>query len=150
MSAVWIVCLVLFSVALASGMEGMFDDAARQALAITLENPGIIAMMGPVYGVDNYTVGAMYSNCMLLWVALTVAVMNIFLVVRHTRADEERGCAEVVRSLPTGRLSNLNATMLTAIIINATLALLTGLGIAALRIESMGFVIPCCTECRWV
>jgi len=138
-SAVWLACLILFSYTLASGMGEMFDAPARQALAETMKNPAMIAMMGPVYGAGNYTVGAMYSQTMFLWVAMTVAAMNIFLVVRHTRADEERGRAEVVRSLPTGRLATLNAAMITALIVNIILAVFTGLGIASVGEESMGF-----------
>jgi ABC-2 type transport system permease protein len=137
MSAIWIACLLLFSVGLAPGLEGMFETEARMALAETLKNPGMIAMMGPVYGADNYHTGAMYSNMMMIWIIITVAVMNIFLVVRHTRADEEKGRGEVVRSLPVGRLANLNATMIVAVIVNAVHGLLTGLGIAALGVEGM-------------
>lgn len=137
-SSLWIILLSLFSVALAAAIGGMFDDPARQALAETLKNPAMVAMMGPVYGADNYTAGAMYSGTMLLWIVITAAVMNIFLVVRHTRADEERGRAEVVRSLPVGRLANLNATMAAALLVNAILALLTGFGVAAVGTESMG------------
>lgn len=139
MSTTWIVCLAAFSIGLANGMSTMFDDAARQALAVTLQNPGIIAMMGNVYGVNNYTVGAMYSNTMLIWVIIAVAVMNIFLVIRHTRGDEEKGRTEMIRSLPTGRLAVLHATMKVAFLVNLILALVTGLGIAALGVESMGF-----------
>lgn len=138
-SLLWIVILVLFTAGLAPAMNGMFDGAARQALAETLMNPAMIAMVGPVYGAENYTAGAMFSNMMLVWVAVTVAVMNIFLVVRHTRADEEKGRAEVVRSLPTGRLAGLNAVMITEVIVNAVLALLIGFGIAIMGIESMDF-----------
>jgi len=141
MSTVWIVLLALFSVALAPAMEGMFDAEARQTFAVSIGNPIMTAMMGPGYGIEegSYTAGAMFSHMMLLWTIIAVAIMNIFLVVRHTRADEERGRTEVVRSLPTGRLANLNATMLTAFIVNAALALLTGLGLAAMGVESMGF-----------
>lgn len=138
-SALWLAGLVLFSVSLASGIADMFDPPARVALAETLKNPGMIALMGPVYGADNYTIGAMYSNTMFIWVAITVAAMNILLIIRHTRADEEDGRAEVVRSLPTGRLAILNAAMFTALIVNAILAILTGLGVAAMQTESMGF-----------
>jgi len=141
MSTVWILFLVLFSIALAPAMDAMFDAEARQTFAESINNPIMVAMMGPIYGAaeGHFTAGAMYSSMMLLWVVIAVAVMNIFLVVRHTRADEERGRTEVVRSLPTGRLANLNATMLAAAAVNAALALLTGLGLAALGIESMGF-----------
>jgi len=137
MSTVWIGILVLFSAALAPGMAGMFDAGARQQFAESFNNPVMIAMMGPVYGADNYTAGAMYGNMMLLWIIIAAAVMNIFLLVRHTRADEEKGRTEVVRSLPTGRLANLHAAMIAAAALNAVLALLTGLGLAAAGVESM-------------
>ena len=138
-SSLWISILTLFSVSLAPGLGNMFDAGARMALVEMVQNPAMIAMLGPSYGIENYTAGAMYSNMMLLWVILAVAVMNIFLVIRHTRGDEEKGRAEVVRSLPTGRLSNLSATMVTAIVVNVALALLTGLGIALCGVESMDF-----------
>jgi len=138
-SSLWIGLLALFSIALAPGLANMFDAPARAAYALAADNPAMIAMMGPVYGIENFTIGAMYSNTMLLWVIIAVAVMNIFLVVRHTRSDEEKGRAEVVRSLPTGRLSNLSATMITAVVVNAALALFTGLGIALCGVGSMGF-----------
>ncbi|MCL1917874.1 MAG: ABC transporter permease [Peptococcaceae bacterium] len=138
-STVWIGILWVFSVALAPALGNMFGIEARAGLIEMVENPAMIAMVGPAYGIDNYTSGALYANMMLLWVMIAVAVMNIFLVVRHTRGDEERGRAEVVRSLPTGRLANLNATMITALIVNAALALLTGLGIAVMGVESMDF-----------
>jgi len=139
-STLWLLFLLTFLVALAATMSDMFDAPARAALAETLKNPGMIALMGPVYGADNYTVGAMYSNTMFIWVALTVGAMNILLVIRHTRADEEKGRAEVVRSLPTGRLAPLNAAMLSALTVNIILALLTGLGVGAPGVETIAFL----------
>ncbi len=139
MSTVWIILLLMFSIGLAPAMSAMFDSSTRIAFAETLNNPAMIAMLGPIYGIENYSVGSIYSNTMLQWIIITVAIMNIFLVVRHTRADEEAGRTEVVRSLPTGRLANLNATMITAVILNVVLAILTGLGIAAMGVESMDF-----------
>ena len=139
-SAIWIIVLVLFSMAIAPAMEGMFSEpGARTQFAESFDNPIMVAMMGPVYGADNYTAGVMYAGTMLLWVIITVAVMNIFLVVRHTRADEEYGRVEVIRSLPTGRLSILNATVICAAIINAVLAILLGLVLTAINVEGMNF-----------
>jgi len=59
--------------------------------------------------------------------------------VRHTRADEEKGRYEVLRSLPTGRLSNLNAAMIAVVIVNIVLAVVTGLLLFAVGDESMTF-----------
>jgi len=139
-STLWLLLLTLFMVSLAASMGDMFDAQARIALAETLKNPGMIALMGPVYGADNYTVGAMYSNTMFIWVALTVAAMNILFIIRHTRADEEKGRAEVVRSLPTGRLAPLNAALLAALTVNIILSLLAGLGVGLLGVETIDFM----------
>jgi len=138
-STLWIIFLLAFSLSLAPAMNDMFSGDARAALAESLKNPGMVAMMGPVFGADNYTAGAMYAGTMLLWILITVAIMNIFLIVRHTRADEESGRVEVVRSLPTGRLANLNAAMISAVIVNVILGLLMGLGLAATGVEGMSF-----------
>ena len=139
-STVWITILVLFSMAIAPAMAEMFPDtASRSQFAAAFNNPVMVAMMGPIYGADNYTSGAMYGGLMLVWYAIAVAVMNIFFVARHTRADEQAGRVEVVRSLPTGRLANLNATMISAVILNVILGLLTGLGLAVLGVETMDF-----------
>ncbi|MCL2813326.1 MAG: hypothetical protein FWD23_01870 [Oscillospiraceae bacterium] len=138
-SGIWIVAIVLMSVAIAPGMAGMFDAEAREQFVSVLDNPVMVSMMGPVYGADNYTSGAMYTGMMLLWVLMAVGVMNVFLVGRHTRADEEKGRAEVVRSLPVGRMANLNAAMITAVAVNLILGLLMGFGLAAAGVESMDF-----------
>lgn len=138
-STLWIVLLSLFSILLAPMLESIFDRNARIALIETINNPAMIAMLGPIYGMEDYTAGAMYFNMMIQWLMITVVVMNIMLVVRHTRSDEEYGRIDMIRSLPTGRLSNLSAVMLTAVIINLVLAIITGVGIAIMNIESMGW-----------
>ncbi|MCL2020008.1 MAG: hypothetical protein FWG70_09655 [Oscillospiraceae bacterium] len=139
-STIWIVSIVLFSVALAPGMAGLFDADARQQFAEVYNNPVMVGMLGPIYGADNYTAGAMYGGMMLLWISLTAAIMNVFIVARHTRADEERWRAEVVRSLPVGRLANINAAMILALILNFILAVTLGLGVFAAQVESMDFI----------
>jgi ABC-2 type transport system permease protein len=106
-------------------------------MAETMKNPAMVAMVGPIYETGQYTTGAMFANEMLLFTALAVAFMSIFLVVRHTRKDEEGGRIEVIRSLPVGRLSNLCATVLVSFGANMILSLFTGFGLYAMGIESM-------------
>ena len=142
-SVVWIVIMLFFAVVIPPVLNIQFGSPEDlQGLMITMQNPAMIAMMGQIYGsesLDTYTVGAMYSNMMLLFSILAVVIMNIFLVARHTRTDEEKGRIEVIRSLPVGRLANIHAAMITAVIVNFILAVLVGLAMAALGIESMGF-----------
>jgi len=126
-STVWIVMLVAILVGLVPGMYIALDPYARAELISVFENPAMIAMVGPAYSTGHPTFGALYFNVMYVFTALTVGIMNIFLVVRHTRADEEKGRYEVLRSLPLGRLANINAAMLTAVIVNTVLAVTMGL-----------------------
>lgn len=137
-SSLWIFSLVLFSAIIPLALNNMFvSETDFKVMSETMQNPAMVAMMGPTYGADNYTIGAMYNNMMLLMTILIVAAMNIFLVVRHTRGDEEKGRIEVVRSLPVGRLSNLNATMIVAAAVNTAIGVLCGLAMTVLGIESM-------------
>ncbi|MCL1838440.1 MAG: hypothetical protein FWG47_03885 [Propionibacteriaceae bacterium] len=139
-SAIWIIVVALFSAGLAPAMDQMFSEpGARQQFGESINNPVMVAMMGPTYGIENYTAGAMYANMMLLWIIIAVAIMNIFLVVRHTRADEEYGRVEVIRSAPTGRLAVVNAAMVTAAIVNIILAIALGVALGVVGVESMGF-----------
>jgi len=138
-SSLWIVSLALVVVGLGAAMQDVIDAEGRKALLGMLENPALVSMMGPAYVLANDTFGALYTTLMMLFTALTVGIMNIFLVVRLTRADEEKGRYEVVRSLPAGRLANLNSTMITAVIVNVILSLIVGLGMFAVGDEYMGF-----------
>lgn len=99
----------------------------------TVENPAMIAMLGPLY---DHTFGALYAQTMMVFTALAVATMNIFLVTRHTRADEEEGRLEVLRSLPIGRLTILKATLLNVLLINIVLALILGIGLGVIGMET--------------
>ena len=136
-SPVWLLSLVLFAAGLASAMQEVLGTTAAElyVFAVAFDNPAMVAMMGALPSVMNY--GSVFSFMLLIWTAMTVAVMNIMFVIKHTRADEELGRYEVLRSLPIGRMSTLNATMLGAIGLNAVLAVLTGLGIFVAGDSSM-------------
>ena len=76
---------------------------------------------------------------MLLFTAVAVGIMSILYTVRHTREDEEKGRTEIIRSLPTGHLSNLTAVIAVAVIMNVILFLAVGFGLYSLGFESMDF-----------
>jgi ABC-2 type transport system permease protein len=135
---VWIFSIAVMSLIIAPSFTELYPTPQdRMVMAETMKNPAMIAMVGPGYGLDNYTLGAMFAQEMLVFTAVAVAIMSIFIVVRHTRKDEENGRIEVIRSLPVGRLSNLSAAITVSFGANVLLALLTGFGLYALGIESM-------------
>ncbi|WP_042220618.1 ABC transporter permease [Oceanobacillus manasiensis] len=130
--------LILITCMTTVALANLYNSSdSRQTMAETMVNPAMTAMLGKGYGLENYTIGAMMAHQMLLFTVIAMAIMNILLVARHTRADEEEGRVELIRSLPSGRLANLYATLILAFLTNMVIAILTGLGLYALGIESM-------------
>ncbi|WP_010530016.1 ABC transporter permease [Lentibacillus jeotgali] len=137
---IWLAGLIGVTLAAASAYPTMYpDDQAKQAFALTMENPAMIAMVGIGYDMKEYAaaIGTLFANEMLLFTAITAAIMNILLVARMTRADEEDGRVEMIRSLPAGRLAYMSAAIIVIILANAILALVTGFGLTALGIDGI-------------
>lgn len=133
----WLVGLIAVTLATAVSYPDIYpDEQARAAFVFTMENPAMIAMLGVGYE-DYATIGALFAHEMLLFTAIAVAIMNILLVGRSTRADEEDGRVELIRSLPVGRLAYLNAAAIVAVVTNVLVAVLIGTGIILLGIDGM-------------
>ncbi|UOQ48891.1 ABC transporter permease [Gracilibacillus caseinilyticus] len=112
-SFIWTVSLVAVTVVVASAFTELFkSDQERNALSQTMENPAMTAMVGPGYGLDDYTNGAMMAHEMLLFTAIVFAIMSILLITKLTRKEEEEGKFELIRSLPVGRLSSLSSAVI--------------------------------------
>lgn len=135
---IWILCLVLVTIAAASSYPTVYKTFEEQmAFGMTMKNPAMIAMIGPGYALENYNLGAIFANEMLLFTAITVAVMNIFLVGGATRNDEENGILEMVRSLPVGKLSYLSASMIVTFVINLLLSIVISIGLLVTGIDDI-------------
>lgn len=133
----WLIGITFFTLIVPLAFEKMYESQQeRDALAETMKNPAMTAMIGPG-DLNNYTIGAMTAHEMLLFTAIAVGLMSVLLVTRHTRADEEDGRIELIRSLPVGRLSYLNATLIVYVVTNVFLAFITGFGLYKLGIESI-------------
>ncbi|KON88160.1 ABC transporter permease [Sporosarcina globispora] len=135
--SIWVLSLTFFTLIVPSAFKEMYSSQQeRDAMAQTMANPAMTAMTGPA-DLSNYTLGVMTAHQMLLMTAAVAGLMSILLVARHTRADEEDGRLELLRSLPVGRLSYLNAALLVVTAACVGLALLNGIGLYSLGIESM-------------
>ena len=71
---------------------------ALQTRAAIMKDPAGALLSGPGYGLENYTLGTMLANEVAGMLAIAVGLMSVFLVIRHTRAEEETGRAELVRA----------------------------------------------------
>ncbi|MEW9676715.1 ABC transporter permease [Lentibacillus sp. L22] len=137
---IWLISLIGITLSVAAAYQSIYkDEQSRQAIFLTMDNPAMVSMLGPGYDMEDYlhSIGAMFANEMLLFTAIAVAIMNILIVTRATRGDEEDGRLEMIRALPVGRLSSLSAVMIGVVATNVLLAILTGIGLASLGIEGM-------------
>jgi len=112
------------------------DPEAMAVRAALMTTPAMISMGGPGYGVDNYTAGAAVANELILWIVLTLAVMSILQVVRHTRAEEESSRSELVRAGAVGRHAPSVAALLQVLIANVLIAIVSGLVLVAYEFDA--------------
>ncbi|MGC4018666.1 MAG: hypothetical protein QM793_05185 [Muricomes sp.] len=126
MSPIWILCISGFSAMIAALYPGLLSTQEEIIqMAANMSNPAMVAMMGPVYGMENLTQASVMAQECLIWFLITVAIMNIFLVNRHTRVDEELGRLEMFRALPVGRLTGSLGVIKFAFGVNLIISILT-------------------------
>jgi ABC-2 type transport system permease protein len=111
---------------------------ARAALATSGgRNPALVFLYGRFWG-DS--LGAVSAWRYGVWAAIFAALMSIFLVIRHTRADEEAGRLELVGSAAVGRLAALTAALLVAAAANVVLTILLVIVLLVLGLPAAGSV----------
>ena len=112
--------------------------AARSGLAVSGgRNPALVFLYGRLWG-DS--LGAVSAWRYGVWAAIFAALMSVFLVIRHTRADEEAGRLELVGSAAVGRLAALTAALLVALAANVVLAVLLAVVLVVLGLPVAGSV----------
>lgn len=101
---IWIVAVVGLMASFAATTVDLFPTPeSLQARAAVIDSPIGVAFSGPRIGLDNYTYGAYLSNEYVGFLAVTLALMSVFLIVRNTRLEEQTGRAELVRANAVGR-----------------------------------------------
>jgi len=100
-------------------------------------NPALVFLYGRLWG-DS--LGAVSAWRYGVWAAIFAALMSVFLVIRHTRADEEAGRLELVGSAAVGRLAALTAALLVALAANVLLAVLLAVVLVVLGLPVAGSV----------
>ena len=111
---------------------------ARDALAVSGgRNPALVFLYGQFWG-DS--LGAVSAWRYGVWAAIFAALMSIFLVIRHTRADEEAGRLELVGSAAVGRLAALTAALLVAVAANVLLTVLLVIVLILIGLPAAGSV----------
>ena len=100
---IWIVSITLLVLFTAASVKGLYKTEAElvAGAAPMYGNAAVIALNGPTYAIDTYGGQMVFQVGSFGYVV--VALMGMFLVGRHTRADEEDGRTELIRATVVGR-----------------------------------------------
>src|SRR5215213_588645 len=112
------------------------EEPQRQARVNLLKTPAGMIMGGPMFGVRETDLGVMMANELMLTLIVAASILSILTVIRHTRAEEESGAAELVLSSVVGRYARTYAALIVVGGVNAILAVTMTLAMA-----STGFAV---------
>jgi polyether ionophore transport system permease protein len=140
--AAWIYALTVVAyVSVAATKKLYTTNSALAAFAATAGKDRVtLAMYGPAS--DLNTLGGVATWKLGVYGAIAAAVMSMFLVLRHTRGDEDAGRLELVGAGAVGRSAALTAGLLTALLANLGLGLLMAIGLTVgglPGVDSLGF-----------
>lgn len=129
---IWIAAVAALVLVSAASLEGLYpDQGSLEGYASLVQgNAAVVVQAGPGYGLaTSPTIGSVLMNETSMWTIILVGIMSIFLVTRHTRAEEESDRAELLRSAPVGRHASGAATMAGALVANVTAAAAVAAGL---------------------
>jgi ABC-2 type transport system permease protein len=110
--------------------------AGREALAAAGQaNPALRFLYGQL---DGDSLGSLTTWRYGIWAGIFTALAAIFVVIRHTRSDEEAGRLELTGSAAVGRGAPLAAALATAVSASVTIALLLSAVLPLTRLPAAG------------
>ncbi len=119
----WVGWLTLLMTYTPLAFESMYPTTAdRMARVTMMKTPAGIIMSGPSFGINETDVGVMVANELMTVMIAAAAMMSILTVIRHTRAEEESGAAELVMSAVIGHQARTYAALIVVGLMNTVLA----------------------------
>ena len=134
---IWLVSIAVLALFSAAAIKQTYGDEASRTelLRLAIANPTVLLLRGLP---DGTGLAAVTFFEIFTFLALLAGLMSTFLAVRHSRAEEESGRAELVGSTPAGRLLPTVATVVHGVLANVALALVTALGFIAAGLPAGG------------
>jgi ABC-2 type transport system permease protein len=135
--SVWVLAIALMTVFTAAAVASEFGTQAERVSVVKLATatPALLAFRGVA---DGASVGAFFVFDGLTYLAVLAGLMSTFLAVRHSRADEESGRAELIAATSAGRFAPTIATLIEGTIANVAVMVLVFLGLIASGFDAAG------------
>ena len=138
--SIWVASTGFLALVSAYGVAREYGtDADREGIMrLAVSNPAILMLRGLPQGagLDQFIFFQIFT-----YLALMAGLMSTFLAVRHSRAEEESGRAELIASTPAARVMPTTATLVHGLLANAALAALVALGFIAAGMQPAGSLL---------
>ena len=135
----WVYVVVIGVASSAYTFAHLYKTASSRAALVASgeSNPALLFLYGRLNG---NSVGALTVWRYGVWGALFAALMSVFLVIRHTRGDEETGRLELIGSARVGRQAPLASAIAVAALANVILIVLLCVVLPFLGLPAAGSV----------
>jgi len=142
--SVWIAILTMMMAYAPNTVKMAYpEEAQRLARVNLLKTPAGMMLGGPMFGGNETDLGVMMANELMLTLIIATSILAILTVIRHTRAEEENGAAELMLSSVVGRHARTYAALILIGGVNAILAVTMTLAMTALGFNIVDAAAMC-------
>lgn len=136
----WVLGIAAVAMFSAAATKDLYPTVASRTEAAQAINAtaAFVALYGKVY--DPTSLGALSLIKMTAFGTALVGIVFVFLMIRHTRTDEETGRLELLAAGALGRMAPLAAAFGLCAIGSVTLGLATASGLAAVGLPLAGSI----------
>jgi hypothetical protein len=135
---IWIAAIAALVVTTVASVKGLYPTAAdlRQAAVASQGNAAAIAFNGPAQALD--TLGGQVAFQVGAMGLVIVGLMNLLMIGRLTRGEEEAGRLELLRSLPVGPYAPPTAALLAVVGMDVILGAIVAVTLTAQGLPAAG------------
>jgi ABC-2 type transport system permease protein len=134
---VWVLIIGLLAIFSEASLSKTYGTASGriEVMHLAIANPAILVLRGLPQGTS---LAAVTFFEIYTFLALLAGLMSTFLAVRHTRAEEESGRAELVAATQASRVTPTVATIVHGVIANILVAVVVALGFISTGLPADG------------
>lgn len=137
---IWILGVPLLALFSTTAVQQSYGDLAGRSniIRLAIANPSILMLRGTPEGggLDSFVFFEIFT-----FIALLAGLMSTFMAVRHSRAEEESGRAELIGSTPAARTMPTVATIVYGTLVNLVLGLFVALGFMEGKLDAVGSLV---------
>ncbi len=126
----WIAGFALLAYVGTAAVTGSYGTEAQrvEVLRLVQSTPAVLMLRGTPQGP---AADAFQFFLLFAFLGVLIGLMQTFLAVRHTRAEEESGRAELIGATPAGRSTPILATLIEGVALSILIGLVSALGYLA-------------------